>query len=188
MAHFRKEEKFIGFMFCALLLFPLLIYYSFDGVDMPGQVWLSQTLPKMDADFDQMKKFYGETAARDLQRFFTITVYTNLIGIVLMAVVFFVQYRKGRLCTGLRASSESSLRGTNDEKLFLGVLFFLGLFAAAMAWILPSLIAKPNGWGPFTVQAGLRGQIITVIWFAGAGCYIVPIIASFIEIRINTNE
>jgi len=69
MAHFRKEEEFFGFMFCALLLFPLLIYYSFDGVEMPGQEWLSQMLPKMETDFGQMKKFYGETAARDFQRF-----------------------------------------------------------------------------------------------------------------------
>ena len=188
MAHFRKEEEFFGFMLCALLLFPLLIYYSFDGVDMPGQAWLSQTLPKMDADFERMKKFYGESAARDFQRFFTITVYTNLIGISLMAVVFFVQIWKGRLVTGLRIPKESGLRGTDDEKVLLGFYFFLGLFAATVAWILPSFIREPNGWGPFTVQAGLRGQILTAFWFAGASCFIVPLIAIIIDIRINTNE
>ena len=183
MAHFRKEEEFFGFMFCALLLFPLLIYYSFDGVEMPGQEWLSQMLPKMDADFERMKKFYGETAARDFQRFFTITVYANLIGIVLMAVVFFVQIWTGRPVSGLRASKESGLRGTDDEKPLFGLILIAGLFAATMAWIIPSMIREPNGWGLFTVQAGLRGQILTVFWFAGASCLLVPLIAVLIEIR-----
>ena len=155
MAHFRKEEKFIGFMFCALLLFPLLIYYSFDGVDMPGQVWLSQTLPKMDADFERMKKFYGESAARDFQRFFTITVYTNLIGISLMAVVFFVQIWKGRLVTGLRIPKESGLRGTDDEKVLLG--FFSGSFRGDCGLDFTFFYKGTQWMGPLHCSGGAEG-------------------------------